>query len=841
MRRALIIGSMLVNILFCQQGWVSLQGPEGGAMRYMLWLPPDYNNIIGCASNGEWFQLEHSEGLYYSRNCGNRWYLCENGIDWSKGGIQQIDYNYLNPDIIYAAQGDLHTGAAYKTTDGGLTWVNIAPIEADFRAIYCSRKDPNVLLIGSRWPGIGIFRSTDGGNSWTNVNSSIRCYEFAYDPKCPDTVYVGGPSSYIWRSVDGGQTWSQITNLPISDIVSVAVDPQNGNIIYCIPDNGTDHYGVYRSSNFGATWQQVLAPPASYVLFVQVRISPVNPNIVWAVGLSGLYRSTNRGLNFTRIATFPGTGWGILPHPAKDSTVIISSGNKLWLTTDLGNTWHDKNFRLHALWAYPKPFNTNLIYALAYGAYYSALVKTTNRGKTWTTLLEKYCNLPYNPGTIYSCSDVHPVDSNCVIVGSRAGVLRTTDGGVTWNSPAGLTKMCDVHFSHANYNHVWAAAIDSGIYKSMNKGSVFVRTNAPYGADKPYVSLALHPADSNIALAGTAKASQYVNAMMIRTSDGGTTWQIVFNAPPSFYNFQDIEFSPSSPTIAYFCETRNVYKSTDEGLTWSLAGSVPDYIYDLEIDPSNPNILYAGTKESGIFQSTDQGASWTSFNFNLPNNEVVFGIKILQAGATSYIYCGDTRGVHVLGSLDTLKPSVSVIQPNGGEVLWSGQSYNILWSASDNLNVDGIDIFYSTDAGSTYQGVSYNELNDGVYSWTVPNTPSNQCYVRIDAYDFAGNMATDRSNNYFTIGQVGINELKGKNLVLNLKGTINPILILHSENPMDIALALYDCTGARVYSLTESNFCGKKEIKFNSLPGGVYFYVLTENGVSHQGKIVVIR
>ncbi len=841
MSSVLIIGSMLANILFCQQGWVSLQGPEGGAMRYMLWLPPDYTDLIGCASFDEWFQLAFSQGLYYSRNLGNRWFLSEKGIDWSKGGIQQLDYNYVNPEILYAAQGDGDTGAVYKTTDGGLTWVNIAPVDEDFRAIYCSRKNPDVLLIGSREPNVGIFRSTDGGNSWTNVNSNIRCNEFAYDPRCPDTIYVAGAvDSYIWRSVDGGQTWTQITNLPDSYILSVAVDPQDGNIIYCIPDNGTDHYGVYRSSNFGASWQQVLAPPTFYSLFVQVRVSPANPNIVWAVGLPGLYRSTNRGLNFTRIQNFPGAGWGILPHPTKDSVAIISSGAKLWLTTDLGNTWQSKNFRLHGLSCAPiKALTTNQIYTLAGGAYYSALVKTTNGGRTWTTLLEKYSNLPYNSAITLWSFDIHPIDTNYIIVGTGDWTPRSTNGGSVWDTLASPKKVQEIRFSLANYNHIWAASEDSGFYKSTNKGESFILSFTP---GLPCVSIAPHPTDSNVVLGGTRR-TQYVFPRLFRTSNGGTSWQMVLSGV--YYSFCDIEFAPSSPQIAYTCDHVNVYRSTDTGLTWSLVGTLPRYIYDLEIDPVNANILYAGTHGAGIFKSTDGGASWTSMNYNLPDNEIGSSIRILSEGVNSYTYAGVSRGLHLLASLDTLKPSVSVIQPNGGEVLWSGQNYNIMWNASDNVEVDGIDIFYSTDAGTHYQGISYNEPNDGVYSWTVPNTPSNQCYVRIDAYDFAGNMAWDRSDNYFSIQQTNVEENgpePARDVLLEVRGLGRPKVYCTAGYGSDIDLSLYNIVGQRVFNYNSKGFIGTKVFALDFLPSGVYFAVLnTDNGKGVIKKAVVVK
>jgi len=170
-----------------------------------------------------------------------------------------------------------------------------------------------------------------------------------------------------------------------------------------------------------------------------------------------------------------------------------------------------------------------------------------------------------------------------------------------------------------------------------------------------------------------------------------------------------------------------------------------------------------------------------------------------------------------------------------------GQSYNIIWQASDNQEVEGIDIFYSIDGGNNYRVISCNEVNDGIYPWTVPDTPSDSCYVRVDAYDFAGNVMSDRSNNYFTISQVGIAELKNNNAWLSLKGTINPVLRLQVKTSSSIDFTLYDCTGSVVYRFGESNFQGERKIEFNNLSSGVYFYTLTEGGTTTKGKFVVIN
>ncbi|MEO0130023.1 MAG: hypothetical protein ABIL02_07275, partial [candidate division WOR-3 bacterium] len=789
MFRSIIITSMWANLLFCQQGWVSLQGPEGGAMPYILCLPPEYQNVIGTTTgtevNGIW-----GAGIYFSKNFCERWHLREKGIDWSKGAVHQIDYDCTNPNIIYIAQGGGSTGergGIYKTTDAGLTWFNISPADTCFRAIYCSRKSPNILLAGAN---PGIYRSTDGGNTWVKVHSSAICSEFVYDPKCPDTVY--GPSlsyyGYIYRSTDGGSTWAEVgTSLPpMTNKFSMAVDPESSVILYVICDYLPSISGVYRSSDFGNTWSYVLPVPDGLSKFYKIRCSPLDPNIVWVVGFvysgKGVYLSTDRGLTFQQISNFWGrAGYGVYPLPNNPRGAIVSGYGGMSITTDLGETWQRRNYRLHANSVHSLQIvSQDLIYASTYGArHWGTIQKTTDGGKTWNLILEG--------NDIYRV-EVDPTNSNIVIC-YYGGHVKSTDGGANWYSY--LPVLNCVKFSKANTSYVWGAnrsnqpGYPRGIYKSTDKGDSWTRVLIPGDTLLEWAAVASHPQDTNIIL---AIGSTVFTTKIYRTTNGGSSWAMVYQNNNPHYLF-DVVFSISNPNIAYACGDDIVLKSTDEGLNWNEKPVPNDGVYNrLSINPTNSEQVILAN-EKGIFYTSDGGNSWKNVSYNLEGGYDIFWFK---QESNDYWYVGNARGVHIFGIIDTLRPSVTVTQPNGGEVLWSGQNYNILWNATDNIEVDGIDIFYSTDAGTLYQGISYNELNDGIYSWTVPNTPSNQCLVRIDAYDFAGNIAWDRSDNYFSIQQTNIEENKPRaegDVSLEIRGLGKPIIYCTTKENTDADFA----------------------------------------------------
>lgn len=100
---------------------------------------------------------------------------------------------------------------------------------------------------------------------------------------------------------------------------------------------------------------------------------------------------------------------------------------------------------------------------------------------------------------------------------------------------------------------------------------------------------------------------------------------------------------------------------------------------------------------------------------------------------------------------DTRPPSVTVISPNGGETLVVGRTFTIRWTATDDVGVARVDIYYSTDGGRTWRLIAGGVDNTGSYKWVVPNTPSTSCLIRVDAHDAAGNTGRDTSDRAFTI------------------------------------------------------------------------------------------
>ncbi|MEO0130022.1 MAG: T9SS type A sorting domain-containing protein [candidate division WOR-3 bacterium] len=826
--------------LFAQY-WYSLQGPEGmypSAIKFLEQDLSDNQLLIGMHQQS-W---DYSGGIYKSYNQGRRWLWRSKGLSWV-GHIRQIDQDPFNPNIIYSAQGISYWstiigrpyGQIYKSTDGGETWSSIAPYDSVWWAVHCSRRHPGVILISGK---MGTYRSTNSGNNWQLVLNA-QGTEFTFDPNHPDTIYLGTISNYICRSTNGGLSWeTNIGNsLPTSVIWSIAVDPQSSQILYAVPALWSNQFGLYRSTDYGNSWNQVLS---SSVWFV--RVSPLNPNIVWAGGNTGVWLSTDRGQNWVNklsracryIAPFPhnqnGITASIFPSPSSVITGFI-------LSTDLGNSWEARNFRTKGVsvrdFAFPYIGNYQTIYAVTR----ERLSKTTNGGKLWN-----FIPTPFSPLAIDMRGDT------IIAGGGQGGIWKSINAGNSWIQSSGISgysEIQEIEFHRANARHIWAAVSNNsnewGIWKSTDAGVSFFRMTGS-GTDLPTYSIATHPTDSNIILAGTIPYMPFVGDLIVRTTNGGTNWTIVHNGQtnPSTGGVLSIKFAPSNPNIVYACGPYLLIKSTDGGSTWDY--SLPTSNLDcreIAVSPVNPLEVFA--VGSYVWHSSNGGLSWQNWSYDLWDSSSS-SIQILN---NENIYLGNINGLYRFNNIppDTVTPSVTVIQPNGGEVLWSGQNYNIMWNASDNLEVDGIDIFYSVDAGTLYQGISYNELNDGVYSWTVPNTPSNQCYVRIDAYDFAGNRAWDRSDNYFSIQQLSVEEKKPEytnGVLLEVRGLGKPRIYCTVKTVPDWDFSLYNLVGQRVYNYNSKGFIGTKVFDLDFLPSGVYFAVLNTNSLNGVIKKAVV-
>jgi immune inhibitor A len=192
------------------------------------------------------------------------------------------------------------------------------------------------------------------------------------------------------------------------------------------------------------------------------------------------------------------------------------------------------------------------------------------------------------------------------------------------------------------------------------------------------------------------------------------------------------------------CNCATLSPNPNNGEKWyGISLEQADGLYQLELGTSGGNWQDFYSSATGV----------TTFNgTSTPNTSSYYNTYSCAgfAAATNISEVGQNITLNL--TPDAVAPSVTVIKPNGGEIFYAGNQDTIRWTATDNLGVDSVNIYYSTNGGSTYPyTIATREVNDGVYLWTIPGTVSNSCKVKVVAYDAALNQGSDTSNNTFTI------------------------------------------------------------------------------------------
>jgi photosystem II stability/assembly factor-like uncharacterized protein len=449
-------------------------------------------------------------------------------------------------------------------------------------------QNPNTLYAtGSVYPGVGIFKSTNGGGSWRAINFGLAdtaVSSLAIAPQDSRILYAGTSRGGVFKSIDGGESWGTTglaAGLTNNRVDALTIDPQNPRTVYAATVTG-----LYKSIDAGITWTR-LSP--DYLPSVQfLAIDPRRPDTVYA-GESGccsdgaLFKSADGGVHWTEIPAMSGCLITAVLFPQQRAGTVYAAAGcigeginpNIFKSTDAGTSWSTLNplpekGLISALAINPQ--NPDTLYAGTYGGVF----KTIDGGATWQTLYPDI-GPPYVNALV-----IDPQNPNQIYLGTGADVLRSTDAGASWNfANTGL---------HAN-----------GV-----------------------MALGLDPLDSsNFYAAAFDKFTdqrQVAFGRLLKSTDRATTWKSVNPA----VNAVTMGLTVSLDRTVYACTTEALYKSSDSGASWTALSSFPTSDASaagrcdtLVIDSQNATTLYAGTSE-GVFKSTDGGKSWRSASSGLP-------------------------------------------------------------------------------------------------------------------------------------------------------------------------------------------------------------------------------
>ena len=496
-----------------------------------------------------------------------------------------------------------------------------------------------------------------GDNVWTPTGP-YKVYvvdAVAADPTNPQTVYATTLNSGIWKSADGGTSWLYLgKGLPGGYIRDVAVDPTNPQTLYVGTGNG-----VYKSANGGVSWTSASQgmPENTYVFFL--AMDPSDPRTVYAETYNqGVFKRTDAGDSWTQI--HPGRGnssYKTLAIDPRNPRVLYFAAQKsdqseqgIFKSTDAGASWTTVNRDIRGFSLTVDPVNTQNVYVNTLS---DSVYKSTDGGVSWSVTLvqldgqkEHVKSLvidPTNARVLYALPSLN----------ASYGVLKSVDGGGTWTRlTAGfpiLRHIDKLAISASSPQILYAGIAFDGVYKSTDGGDTW--TKLRWAAYPGYVfgRDPFRPRTLYVGMGGS----------LFETTDGGDSWTL----KGITIGVQSFAIDPSSPQTLYVgggdANGAAVEKITDRGLVRVNLGLPPNTagsrqnVQILAVDPSNPQTLYAGLGwtsarkgGSGVYKTTDGGASWRDVGSGLPSSPRVNALTI-DPSRTQTVYAGfDSTGVY---------------------------------------------------------------------------------------------------------------------------------------------------------------------------------------------------
>jgi len=616
----------------------------------IVWIGTGEANIFRSSQAGV--------GVYKSVDEGRTWQHMGLSDTYT---IPRIVIHPTNPDIVYvAASGHEWTDNAdrgvYKTTDGGSSWQKVLFINEKTGAIdlVMDPADPQTLYaatwqrVRNKWndprnfpdyAGSGIYKTTDGGNTWTPITTGLP--EAKHRGRIGIDVCLKTPT-VLYALVDNYEISRQPTEAEKNDPYGV---PSAGYI------KGAT---VYRSDDKGAHWTQVsgLANPGQKFfmesssntygwVFGQIRVDPSDPDVVYTMGLS-LNVSTDGGKTFKDLDTPGGDHHGLWIDPDNSNYLVNVFDQGLAISYDRGKTWKDSHLSLPVT----QFFNLSYDMATPFRVYGSSQdhgsfrgIVDVSRGRDKVPAVE-FENAPGGEGSTHAIDSANP---NIVYSSGFYGTLTRSD----MSRPRGerSKSLLPARFpDEAPLRGEWLAPTilsphnPSVVYHGMqhllmsrDRGDTWevispdlTYNTASEKGDIPYhtiFTISESPRRFGLLYVGTDDGKVHV------TKDGGKTWAEIMAGLPYQKWVSRIAASAFDLGTVYMTQngkrdddfTPYVWKSTDFGKTWtSIASNIPiGPVNVIREDPVDKNVLYVGT-DTGVYVSTDGGKRWNVLGSNLP-------------------------------------------------------------------------------------------------------------------------------------------------------------------------------------------------------------------------------
>ncbi len=665
-------------------------------------------------------------GVYKTTNAGLNWTPVFDSV--RTGSIGAVAVAPSNSDVVWVGTGEANnmrssswgTGL-YKSIDGGRTWSGaMLPKSQHIARIVIDPRDPNVVYVAAMGPlwssggERGLYKTTDGGKTWTNtksISANTGFTEVVMDPSNPDVLYAAslererreygflpaGTETAIFKTRDAGRTWTQLAGgLPTGELgrIGLSVCRSKPSTVYAVIHAKGAANGIYRSDDTGTTWRQVNNVNGTAWYYSQIRCDPTDPEHV--ISLSAASRESNDGGKtwnaFAQGGAVHSDHHVLWINPEAPEQMILGGDGGLNMTLDRGRTWsHWENFVAAQFYAIAvddaQPF-----YNVYGGLQDNQQWGGPNRTRTTFGPSNADWFRMHGGDGFYAVPD--PWDYNLVYAEMQGG------GVVRYDQRTGQAKnIKPVPPEKVTHRYNWSAPIVPSkhdakvvymaanyLFRSPDRGDswVAISPDLTRGIDRNKLPLRGAVPDS-LALGRNEGTAEFSNISTVDesplkagllvvgtddgliqvTRDGGKTWAKTDHFPgvPDTTYVSRVVFSKANEGTIYATLDGHrsndfkpyVLKSTDFGHTWaSIASDLPDggSVQVIREHPRQPNLLFVGT-EFGVYTTIDGGAHWIQLKSGIPGVPV-HDLQI-QARMNDLVVGTHGRGVFILDDLSPLE------------------------------------------------------------------------------------------------------------------------------------------------------------------------------------------
>lgn len=582
-------------------------GPDGGDARAFASDPRDHNHVFLGTLNGT---------LYDSHDGGQSWSRLARVAKRDDIALDNIVVDPTNSKHILIGGWVLShvDGGLFVSNDGGKTWTANEQMKGhSIRALTVAPSDPKTMVLGAL---DGVYRSTDGGNTWALISpeGSTELHEIesiAIDPKDPSIIYAG-TWHLPWKTVDGGGKWANMKDgiIDDSDVFSIIVDPTNAKNIYLSACSG-----IYRSTDQGVKFTKVQGIPATARRTRVLMEDAKEPGTVFAGTTEGLWRTTDSGHNFARNGN---PGWIINDvniDPENSKRVLLATDRTgVLLSNDGGQSFTSSN----------KGFSTRQISAVAQDKkdsekLYVGVINDKTAGGVFSSkdggLTWDQTSKGLNGADVFSLTQA---PDSTLLAGTRHGIYRLTADA--WQ-PSGLTlplpteeipptvaatsvAVQRVARAKANSNPVakgrtavrssTEAPTRAGVKRSPSVGTAPVK--APTAEESTTGVFALASNDTTL-FAGTEDG-------LLSSTDNGKNWQHIRSA--SNQPWRSVQTAGQRVILA---DLRVLSLSVDKGATFRNIAAPTELTRIEAAAVDTGGRIWVGGRE-GIWYSDNDGAAW---------------------------------------------------------------------------------------------------------------------------------------------------------------------------------------------------------------------------------------